>query len=151
MDKTIVHFEIPAEDVDRLKTFYENLFGGKFIYAELPDMPYWMIHPAPTDEGGMPQALGINGGMYKKENDLQKPANWIQVDDIDAHTARSLEYHSPRQKYGYEFGERGHASKEARRVQPSDGKTLWEDSNDQTRICEAINPASEGKESKDHG
>jgi hypothetical protein len=27
---------------------------------------------------------GVNGGMYKKENDQQKPTNWIQVDDIDA-------------------------------------------------------------------
>ena len=60
MDKTIVHFEIPAEDVDRLKAFYEKLFGGKLVYSGLPGMPYWMFHTAPTDEGGMPQAPGIN-------------------------------------------------------------------------------------------
>ena len=26
---TIVHFEIPADDVDRAKKFYSNLFGWK--------------------------------------------------------------------------------------------------------------------------
>ena len=44
-----------------------------------------MIHTVPTDDEGMTQEPGINGGMYKKENDLQKPTNWIQVDDLDTH------------------------------------------------------------------
>ena len=34
----------------------------------------------------MPQEPGINGGMYKKENEMQKPTNWISVEDIDSYT-----------------------------------------------------------------
>ena len=88
MNKTIIHFEIPADDVEKLKGFYEQLFGWKFTYSEMPGMPYWMIQTVPTDEQGMLQEQGVNGGMYKRENALQIPTNWIQVDDIDAHTKK---------------------------------------------------------------
>ncbi len=88
MNKTIIHFEIPADDVEKLKSFYEKLFGWKFIYSEMPGMPYWMIQTVPTDEEGMLLEQGVNGGMYKRDNQLQIPTNWIQVDDIDAHTKK---------------------------------------------------------------
>ena len=88
VNKTIVHFEIPAENVQKLKTFYENLFGWKIIHAPIPGMDYWMIHTVPTDEQGMQQEPGLNGGMYKKENAMQIPTNWVHVDDIDAHTEK---------------------------------------------------------------
>jgi len=91
MNKTIVHFEIPANDVEKLKTFYEKLLGWKFIYTELPGMPYWMIHTVPTDEEGMTLEPGVNGGMYHKENKLQIPTNWISVDELDAHIAKIVE------------------------------------------------------------
>ena len=29
VDRTVVHFEIPAEDVEKLKSFYTKLFGWK--------------------------------------------------------------------------------------------------------------------------
>jgi predicted enzyme related to lactoylglutathione lyase len=85
MNKTIVHFEIPADDVEKLKEFYEQLFGWKFIHTPMPEMDYWLIHTVPTDENGMTLAPGINGGMYKKENEMQKPTNWITVEDIDSY------------------------------------------------------------------
>jgi predicted enzyme related to lactoylglutathione lyase len=91
MNKTIVHFEIPAEDVEKLKTFYEKLLGWKFIYTELPGMPYWMIHTVPTDEEGMTLEPGINGGMYQKENEMQIPTNWVQVEDLDSHISKIVE------------------------------------------------------------
>jgi len=84
LDKTIVHFEIPAENVEKLKSFYEKLFGWKFVHTNSVGMDYWLIYTVPTDEKGMLQHPGVNGGMYKKENDQQKLTNWIQVDDIDA-------------------------------------------------------------------
>ena len=85
LNKTIVHFEIPADDVEKLKSFYEELLGWKFIHTSMPGMEYWMIHTVPTDENGMIQAPGINGGMYKKENPMQKPLNYISVKDVDSH------------------------------------------------------------------
>jgi predicted enzyme related to lactoylglutathione lyase len=84
LDKTIVHFEIPAKNVEKLKGFYEKLFGWKFVFTSSVGMDYWMIQTVPTDEKGMLLRPGVNGGMYEKENDQQKPTNWIQVDDLDA-------------------------------------------------------------------
>lgn len=61
MNKTIVHWEIPANEIEKLKTFYEKLFDWKFIYSPIPGMDYWVIHTVPTDEEGMPLEPGING------------------------------------------------------------------------------------------
>jgi len=37
---TIVHFDLPADDVERAKKFYEKLFDWKF--DKVP-MPYYLI------------------------------------------------------------------------------------------------------------
>lgn len=39
---TIVHFEIPADDVERARKFYSTLFGWKIEKPE-GEMDYWMI------------------------------------------------------------------------------------------------------------
>jgi len=91
MDKTIVHFEIPAEDVEKLSKFYQELFGWKFVHASIPGMDYWLIHTVPTDEEGMPERPGINGGMYKKENKRQIPTNWISVENIDVYLKKLVD------------------------------------------------------------
>jgi len=39
---TVVHFEIPADDVERAKKFYSTLFGWK-IEKPPGEMDYWMI------------------------------------------------------------------------------------------------------------
>jgi predicted enzyme related to lactoylglutathione lyase len=48
---TIVHFEIPTDDVERSKNFYTDLFGWKIEKWPGPvsqDMEYWTI--TTTDE-----------------------------------------------------------------------------------------------------
>ena len=82
MDHTIVHFEIPAADVGKLKTFYEGVFGWKIDKYPGP-MEYWMIQTVPTDDKGMLQRPGVNGGMAKKEKTEQKPVNYISLENID--------------------------------------------------------------------
>jgi predicted enzyme related to lactoylglutathione lyase len=82
MDNTIIHFEIPATDVEKLKRFYAGLFGWKIAKYPGP-MEYWMIQTVPVDEKGMLLRPGVNGGMYKKERPEQKPVNYISVDSID--------------------------------------------------------------------
>lgn len=82
MDSTIIHFEIPAADVEKLKKFYEGLFGWKIEKYPGP-MEYWMIHTVPVDEEGMLLRPGVNGGMVKKERAEQKPVNYISVESID--------------------------------------------------------------------
>jgi predicted enzyme related to lactoylglutathione lyase len=90
-DRTIVHFEIPAEDVQKLKSFYEKLFGWKFTHTDTVGMEYWLIQTVPTDEEGMLLRPGVNGGMYKKENEMQKPTNWISVPNLDESVKRLKE------------------------------------------------------------
>ncbi|MDH5734277.1 MAG: VOC family protein [Candidatus Bathyarchaeota archaeon] len=82
MDHTIVHFEIPASDVEKLKKFYSKLFGWKIEKSSGP-IPYWMIETVPADEKGTPLRPGVNGGMYKKDRPELKPVNYISVESID--------------------------------------------------------------------
>jgi len=82
MDHTIIHFIIPAADVEKMKQFYVGLFGWKIEnYPGLMD--YWDIQTVPVDEKGMLLRPGVNGGMVKKESPEQKPVNYISVDSID--------------------------------------------------------------------
>ena len=82
MDRTIVHFEIPAKDVEKLRKFYSELFGWRIEKAP-GSIPYWTIETVPIDENMMPLRPGVNGGMYPKVDPKQKPVNYISVESID--------------------------------------------------------------------
>jgi predicted enzyme related to lactoylglutathione lyase len=82
VDNTIVHFDIPAENPEKLKNFYSKLFRWR-IYKFPGPTEYWMIETVPVDEKGAPARPGVNGGMFKKEQPELKPVNYILVDDID--------------------------------------------------------------------
>jgi predicted enzyme related to lactoylglutathione lyase len=90
MDHTIVHFEIPAKNIQKLKTFYENVLGWKIINASMPGMEYWLIHTVPTDEKGMPQRPGVNGGLYPRTPDMPNATqvNYVTIENIDEYTAK---------------------------------------------------------------
>jgi len=78
--KTIVHFEIPAQDVEKLSKFYSDVFGWKFEKTSMPGgVDYWMITTGPRRG----RNAGIYGGMYKKQMDAELPRNYIAVDKID--------------------------------------------------------------------
>ncbi len=87
MYHTIVHFEIPADDVERLKRFYTQLFGWKIKRAEEP-FDYWMIETAPVDEQGRLKVPGVNGGMMKKQHPEHKPTNYILVESVDRYSKK---------------------------------------------------------------
>jgi len=60
-----VHFEIQADDMERAKKFYTEVFGWKFEKWEskgggTPE--YWMIMTAEKDS----KEMGINGGLLKR-------------------------------------------------------------------------------------
>jgi len=82
MDHTIVHFEIPAEDVEKLRGFYSRLFGWKIEKTPGP-MDYWLIETVPIDEQGRPLRPGVNGGMMKKQHPQHKFTHYIQVESVD--------------------------------------------------------------------
>ncbi len=91
MDKTIIHFEIPADDVEKLKAFYEGAFGWKITHTPMGPTDYWLIETVPTDEEGRRIRPGVNGGMMKKEDPSQGPVNYLSVEDIDWHIAKIKE------------------------------------------------------------
>ncbi len=82
MSGRVVHFEIPADDLDRARSFYRDAFGWKI--DEVPGMDYTMAITSPTDEQGMPTEPGaINGGIFKREESVPVPVITIDVEDID--------------------------------------------------------------------
>lgn len=79
----VMHFEIPADDVDRAGDFYRQAFGWEV--TAMPDMGYTILSTTKSDEQGMPTTPGaINGGMMKRAEPLTGPIITIDVDDIDA-------------------------------------------------------------------
>ena|SRR3990170_6481090 len=87
MDHTIVHFEIPAKDLEKLKKFYGDLFGWKI--EKMPGgMEYWSIQTVPVDEKGMPMRPGVNGGMMKSQMPEQKPVNYISIESVDEYSEK---------------------------------------------------------------
>jgi predicted enzyme related to lactoylglutathione lyase len=89
LDHTVVHFEIPAKDVVKLKKFYTELFGWKIEKAQMDDgMEYWLIGTVPVDEKMTPIRPGVNGGLYKKTDSNMKPVNYISVESADEFTAK---------------------------------------------------------------
>lgn len=87
VDHTIIHFEIPANNLEKLKMFYEKLFGWKIFRAPGP-VDYYIIYTVPVDEQGMALRPGVNGGMFQKDEPQLKPVNYIAVEDIDKYTKK---------------------------------------------------------------
>ena len=74
---TIVHFDVPVDDTERAKKFYEALFGWKIEKMPGP-MEYYGIMT--TNEQGE-EAVG--GGMAKREAQSDSITNYIGVPSID--------------------------------------------------------------------
>ena len=93
MDHTVVHFEIPANDLEELKKFYSKLFKWKFIQMPTEGIDYWVIQTVPTDEEGMLQKPGVNGGMVAKDPEQKNvnPVNYITVENIDKYIIKATE------------------------------------------------------------
>lgn len=82
MDHTVIHFEIPADDVEKLRKFYTTLFGWTIERSSGP-VEYWVIETVPVDNKMRTLRPGINGGLYPKEGQEFKPVNYISVESID--------------------------------------------------------------------
>lgn len=81
----VVHFEMPGEDMPRMRKFYEEAFGWKTnqLGPEMGD--YVLADTTETDEQRMVKTPGqINGGFFKKSKPDQGPRLTIAVDDIRA-------------------------------------------------------------------
>lgn len=84
----VVHFEMPAQDRQRMSDFYTTAFGWKAQQLG-PEMGnYVVVHTAETDEKGMIQEKNcINGGFFQKTPEMPEvhPSVVISVDDIKEH------------------------------------------------------------------
>ena len=87
VDHTIVHFEIPADDIEKLRKFYSKLFGWK-IEKMQGFTEYWNVGTVPVDDKGMLLRPGVNGGMMKKQNPEHKPVNYIAVESVDEYSKK---------------------------------------------------------------
>ncbi len=89
MPNRVVHFEIPADNVERAKTFYQKAFGWQI--SQYPGMQYHMVGTTPSDQNGMPTEPGaINGGMPKRQDPVKNTVITVDVPDIDS-SLKSLE------------------------------------------------------------
>jgi predicted enzyme related to lactoylglutathione lyase len=83
---SVVHFEMPYQNRDRMKTFYESAFGWQ-TQTLGPEMGNYVV--ATTTEmgsNGFPKNPGtINGGFYERPSDPagQHPSVVIAVGDIN--------------------------------------------------------------------
>ncbi|MGD0070125.1 MAG: VOC family protein [Candidatus Bathyarchaeia archaeon] len=89
MDHAIVQFEIPAQNVEKLKQFYEEVFGWKIIQYPGP-IDYWVIQTVPVGANGTPLRPGVNGGMFRKQQPEIKPINYFAVESINDYLAKIL-------------------------------------------------------------
>ena len=89
---TIVHFEMPADDVERAKKFYTDLFGWKIEKwpgtssknSSSSSMEYWIV--STTDDKGNKAAIG--GGLMKRQEQHQQIINFIDVNSVDEYSSK---------------------------------------------------------------
>ena len=79
---TIIHFDLPADDLERAKKFYEKLFDWKFNKVPMP-APYYLIETA--DSEGNP---AVRGGMGKRMLPGQRISNYFDVTSVDEYITK---------------------------------------------------------------
>ena len=71
----LVHFEVPAQNGDRARSFWSGVFGWKFQDAGMPDLDYNMVRTG-EDQGG---------AVYTSDEIAGKGVVvYFDTDDIDA-------------------------------------------------------------------
>jgi uncharacterized protein len=79
---TIVYFQIPSDDIERSKKFYNELFGWKINKTPESNTPKGMENweVATTDNNGN---KALSGGMSKRSMPQQQITNFIDVESVD--------------------------------------------------------------------
>ncbi|MBE3074885.1 MAG: VOC family protein [Actinobacteria bacterium] len=108
MSGRVVHFEVPFDDGDRARAFYQNAFGWTMMH--MPEMSYTMVSTGPTGERGPSEPGYIGGGMMERDGFYQGPVITIDVDDIDAALAKVEELGGATVRPRLDIGEMGSAA-----------------------------------------
>ena len=78
----ITHFMVPADDMERAKKFYVELFDWKIERLPGP-IDYYAI--TTTDENG---EKGLCGGLVKREEPQEAIVNYVDVPSVDEYIAK---------------------------------------------------------------
>src|SRR2546428_598666 len=80
----VVHFELPADNEERAKSFYQKVFGWDI--SKYPGMEYHVVGTTEVDpKTRMPTQPGaINGGLTKRNNEVKNTVITVDVPDIEA-------------------------------------------------------------------
>jgi len=82
----VQHFEVPADDMDRAKKFYAEVFDWQFEDYPMPGIEYSAIYTTEVDEKTrMPKEVGsVNGGLLKRGGKwlLTTPTVAVVVPDL---------------------------------------------------------------------
>ena len=106
---SVVHFEIPADDLARAKKFYSTVFG--WTINEIPQMGYVLVGTTEANEQEMPKEPGaINGGMMKRQNPVNAPVITINVDSIDGSLGKIKANGGQTLREKMQVGEMGYAA-----------------------------------------
>src|SRR5688572_16655056 len=81
---SVVHFEMPYDDPDRMAKFYRAAFGWETRQLGETMGDYVLATTTESDESGPRRPGAINGGFFPKQADrpMQFPSVVIAVDDI---------------------------------------------------------------------
>ena len=86
----VVHFEIHADNIERAKKFYGDVFGWTFEdYSQMTGSPYFGVITGPDDQPG------INGGLLERPQPAGQGFSnafvcTVEVEDYDATEARII-------------------------------------------------------------
>lgn len=84
---TIVHFEIPSDNLERTKKFYTDLFGWKIEKMPGTDQrEYWTFATTTNNKGGSNNGDGeqrtVSGGMLERQMPQEPIMIYIGVDSV---------------------------------------------------------------------
>lgn len=89
---TIVHFEIPSDNIERSKKFYSELFGWNIEKVPADQLPEgaeaWRINT--KDHEG---SNGVNGGIHKRMSPEQQGiTNFVDVKSVDEYSDKVKQF-----------------------------------------------------------
>ena len=87
--QSVVHFEMPYDDRERMAKFYKTTFGWKIQMLDEDMGNYVVATTAESDEKGPKRPGAINGGFYKRQpGEAMCPSFVIAVEDIKKATRK---------------------------------------------------------------
>jgi predicted enzyme related to lactoylglutathione lyase len=108
MSGRVVHFEVPFENGDRARAFYQRAFGWEI--TPMPEMDYTIVSTGPTGDQGPSEPGYIGGGMMARSDGFQGPVITVDVDDINETLAKVEELGGKTVRPRQEVGQMGYTA-----------------------------------------